>query len=311
MLTLITGVPGAGKTLRAVQKIIELVDHNKKVREKMAKGEELKEGEHLFNIYSNIKGLKIDEVKEAPEDWRECESPAKWFYDEAQYTFPCKNQRGLDDNPVIAEIATHRHLGIDLFLITQHPQLISAHVRKFVGRHEHLDRRYGTSIVNIYMNDALMNVDAGLRRYESEPWSHPKKLFDYYESASLHINNARLPFALKFTFAFIGFLILVVGFSGWYAFDFFTGKTAPSNLQTKVEKPKQQQIAQADTAQLDTIVVNEPVQQSANIYLGCISSSTTCRCWLEDGTPVHIDYEQCNDTLNDMPTSLFIDSKHS
>lgn len=313
MLTLITGVPGAGKTLRAVEKIIELVEHNQKLRDKIAKGEQLSDDEHIFNIYSNINGLKIDEVKPAPEDWRQCEAPAKWFYDEAQYTFPCKNTRGLDDNPVIAEVATHRHLGIDLFLITQHPQLISAHVRKFVGRHEHLDRRYGTSIVSIYMNDALMNVDSSLRRYESEPWTHPKKLFDYYQSASLHINNRRLPFALKFMFGFIAFLILVVGLSAWYALDFFTGRTDIENIQTedkKTFKPIKQAQAEPQTIQTQS-VDNEPVPESNNVYLGCIVSETNCRCWHSDGTPAYMQYDQCKQTFDDMPTSLFIEQQSS
>jgi broad-specificity NMP kinase len=44
MLTLITGVPGAGKTLRAVQKLIEFSEHNEKLRQKNKRGQRVRRG---------------------------------------------------------------------------------------------------------------------------------------------------------------------------------------------------------------------------------------------------------------------------
>jgi zona occludens toxin (predicted ATPase) len=279
----------------------------KSFAKKIKEGKELEEGEHIFNLYANIDGLNIPGVKPSPEDWRECEAPAKWFYDEAQYTFPVKNTRGLDDNPIIAEVATHRHLGVDLFLITQHPGLISSHVRKFVGRHEHLDRRYGSGLVSIYMADNLMNVDSGLKRNESEVWTHPKKLFDHYKSASLHIDNKRLPAGLKFLAAFILTLVVVVGFSLYHAMGFITGSVAEdailsstqSDIKTAEANTKPPSFSNSDFQP-------KPAISSTNIYSGCISSETKCRCWLEDGTPVEMEFLECISTSDNLPTRNYI-----
>lgn len=314
MLTLITGVPGAGKTLRAVQIIVEIIAENDRLRAKLEKGEELKEGEYIFNVYANIKGLKIDEVQEAPEDWRECESPAKWFYDEAQYTFPAKSNRGLDDNEVISKVATHRHFGVDLFLITQHPQLISSHVRRFVGRHEHLDRRLGSSLVSKYIADELMTVGGSMRKYESDVWNHPKKLFDYYDSANIHIKNARLPRALKYLIVFI-IIMLVVFISGsTYVYKFYSKRTVGAIKSTQSTELKVQSTTKSVVIEPQVIYITEQqvkVEESINIYLGCIVSKSRCRCFLHDGVPAHMSYEQCIDVNDDLPVNLLFNSNKS
>ncbi len=50
----------------------------------------------------------------------------------------------------IAELETHRHRGIDLVLITQHPMLLDSNVRRLTGQHFHVIRKFGTQMANVY-----------------------------------------------------------------------------------------------------------------------------------------------------------------
>jgi zona occludens toxin (predicted ATPase) len=290
MLSIVTGTPGAGKTLRAIQLILERLEKNKN----------LKEGEEPFKIYTNIEGINIPGLLPAPDDWRECESPALWVIDEAQYMFPATGARGLDQNPIISEIATHRHLGIDLMLITQHPGLISSHVRKFVGRHEHLDRRFGSRMVTLYMADNLMNVDSGLKSNEHDTWSHPKKLFQYYKSASTHINNRRLPGGLKKMIAFLGLLICGTAYAAYNSVGFFTGKsTGYAEFEKQKNNRESFQIPDSSTKSIGV-----PVDETLNIYAGCIVSNLKCRCFFEDGAPADMTFQECVDIEDNLPIRI-------
>lgn len=69
MMYLITGMPGNGKTLYAVDFI----------RKERAKGRE---------VFSDIKGLTIEGVQPAPDDWRTIPNGALVVYDEAHKRFP-------------------------------------------------------------------------------------------------------------------------------------------------------------------------------------------------------------------------------
>jgi len=296
MFTLITGTPGAGKSLKAIELILEVVKKNKR------------DDEHdptpVTTIYSNIAGLKIEGVKPLPEDWRECESPAMWVLDEAQYRFPATGRRGLDEDPIVSEIATHRHYGIDLVMITQHPQLISSHVRKFVGRHYHLDRRFGSAAVTVYVADNLMNVDSGLKSNEHEAWVHPKKLFDYYESASLHINNKKLPKGLRNMIFFLGALVVFSAVMAYNSVGFFTGHSAG---QAALAKQHNLKVASSDGVQS---YAQTKVEENINVYAGCITSTRGCRCYLEDGTPAYQEESECRNTFENLPMNLFLKTNH-
>ena len=65
MLTLITGVPGSGKSLRAVYELKKALDAGRP-------------------CYSDIEGLNMPGVLPAPDDWRTTPEGSFIVYDEAQ-----------------------------------------------------------------------------------------------------------------------------------------------------------------------------------------------------------------------------------
>ena len=135
MITLITGTPGAGKTALAVAMLLE---------EKGARP--------IFS--SGIQDLKIDHQPTPPvEDWtQEVPTPEDPTVKESVFTFPPHSIIVVDEAqkvyrpraasakvpPYVAAFETHRHTGVDFWLITQHPGLLDGNIRKLVGRHVHI-----------------------------------------------------------------------------------------------------------------------------------------------------------------------------
>ena len=78
MITLITAVPGSGKTLHAIGLILKALSEGRAV-------------------YARIDGLLIDEVKPAPDDWRDTPEGSLVIYDEAQEIFPSNARPGPGD----------------------------------------------------------------------------------------------------------------------------------------------------------------------------------------------------------------------
>src|SRR5687767_10170888 len=121
-IKLITGLPGAGKTLRAVYLARQAI----------------KQGRPVF-VY-NINGLQ-------PFGWHPLEDLNEWeklpdgslvIADEVQDVW---KQRGFGDPiPPVQALSKHRHRGFDFVLLTQNPTFMDTYVRKLVNGHEHLIR---------------------------------------------------------------------------------------------------------------------------------------------------------------------------
>lgn len=180
MITLFTGVPGAGKTLRTVQEIANL--------------RRTRDGESR-PIFANIAGL-ADElgcaVLEEPRRWFELPEGALIVIDECQRVFPPRAAAAAVPD-YVQLFDTHRHKGYDIFLITQHPRLIDSFIRNLVGRHLHLYRPFGLMRSQVYeWQECCENprVDA---KPVPRPWKFPRKLFGLYRSAEQHTHTRRLP----------------------------------------------------------------------------------------------------------------------
>jgi zona occludens toxin (predicted ATPase) len=97
-ITLITGKPGSGKTLRAVRFICEAVDR----------------GEQVF--VTNFMGLQLLYILfENPHEWQMLPAGSVLVVDEAQRFFWVR--RGGDPPLYIQVMETIRHLGVRLLLI--------------------------------------------------------------------------------------------------------------------------------------------------------------------------------------------------
>lgn len=126
MISLITGLPGSGKTKLLVHELMHRQDLKNRP---------------LF--VDGIPDLKIPTM-EIPEGesmmtWHKwAPTGAVLVIGKAQRIFPF---RKYGDRPeCINELSFHTHKGICIFVITEHPSLIDANLRAFVGEHRHMDK---------------------------------------------------------------------------------------------------------------------------------------------------------------------------
>jgi zona occludens toxin len=174
MITLITGAPGTGKSAALVSLLKEL-----------SKGRA---------IYCNgIPDLKIDhqELKD-PNDWHnEVPDGSIIVIDEVQRVWRPRGP-GQKVPPDIAALETHRHRGIDFYIVTQGPRLVDSNVRALIGRHVHL-RDIG--VLGRYWYEWPECNDQCATAWKNAPikkrYRLPKAIFSEYKSATEHIKPIR------------------------------------------------------------------------------------------------------------------------
>ncbi|MFC5475914.1 zonular occludens toxin domain-containing protein [Paraherbaspirillum soli] len=178
MITIITGLPGNGKTLYALSYI---------------KAYSEKESRDVY--YSGITDLKLPWTEFKPEEWLSLPNGSIIVIDEAQFVFP-KRPNGSKLPDFYEKLATHRHKGFDIFLITQHPSLVDNFVRQLVGRHLHAIRKFGFARATIYewssANVSPQNA-ASHKNAITHKWKFPKAAYEYYKSAEVHTVKRGIP----------------------------------------------------------------------------------------------------------------------
>lgn len=235
MITLTTGVPGSGKSLYTISQVKELAE---------------KEERPVY--YHGIKDLMLPWIEmENATDWDECPVGAIIVIDECQSSF---RPRGLgkDVPAYIAAMETHRHKGYDIFLITQHPMLVDQNIRRLVGRHWHVVRKFGLQLATIHEwgsqhEITQRNLLAAVRRQ----YKYSKEHFSFYKSAELHTHKAKIPKRVYFL-VLAPLLIIALGWYG-YTKAFSVGKKpdtvqlsqTPASTQTTIGNPDTQ-IAKAE-----------------------------------------------------------------
>jgi len=201
MLNLITGQPGNGKTLFT----LGLVE---KLRQET--------GRPVYQ--SGIPELTLP--------WESLNDPLLWpslpngsivVIDECQRVFPPRKQ-GAAVPPHVAEFETHRHRGFDIFLITQHPQLLDIAVRKLTGRHYHLKRTFGQEVATVYQWEEATDPNERGKRAQAltTRFAFPKERFGWYKSAEVHTVQKRLPWK---PIATLAGAIIAIGFLSWFAWS--------------------------------------------------------------------------------------------
>lgn len=175
MIILITGVPGSGKTSSLVNMLItdQTLTHYQD-----------NDGETKPRIiYVNgIEELKLEhqpltdeQIKEKPfQDYLPYASLV--VIDEAQRLFPTRSSAAKIP-PYIESLATHRHYGLDIILITQHPSFLDNFVRRLVQRHIHISiKPIGRKIYewNECIDSQILNKT--YQEQQKDSLHYPKKL---------------------------------------------------------------------------------------------------------------------------------------
>jgi zona occludens toxin (predicted ATPase) len=227
-INLVTGTPGAGKTLYVVRELVEfLLPQNRP-------------------IYHNIAGLEIkseyinDITDEGVKNWFTFPEHSIFIFDECQRNFPPRNPMSSVPQ-YISEFETHRHKGMDFYLITQGPQLIDRHLHPLVESHIHLYRPFGLKRSTVFKwNTVNPSPNPRQSRLTSQTrnFSFPKKYFAAYKSASQHTIKARPPWVLLL--AVPGLLALVIGTALFFrSFMFDRMVTARSEEMAAIDQDEQ------------------------------------------------------------------------
>lgn len=276
MITLLTGLPGHGKTLYCVDKLLRpLVDATIK-HEVDGQTVEIRR-----RILTNINGLLLDHVKIDAEwlmDWHNrCQPGDVIVYDEVQKAWPLV-ATGSKVPPAIEALETHRHMGVDFIPITQHPMLIHANLTRLVGRHLHVRRLGNMGFATVYEWDGCSRTLLYKNTMAKYPYRYNAKVFDLYKSAEVHTKQPRKMPSLVFG------IIAAIGGMAYLGPTVAARLSERMNPQPVAEKPATAPKSAAVSpsgATLPAPVASAPTQPAMS-YLtpaGCISSPTRCACF--------------------------------
>lgn len=274
MITLITGAPGAGKSAA----LVDLLQS---------------ECQRRALYVSGIPELSLPHVSLDDEmRWPELvEDGAAVVIDEVQRVW---RPRGAAAKvpPAIAALETHRHRGLDFYLVTQHPKLLDANVRALVGRHVHL-RDVGILGRWWYEWPECSNEIAYKAAPVKKSYRLPKKVFGLYKSASLHVKPIRsIPRSV---------FILGAALAGGSVLAYNT----VTNVQARIEGERHAEqknepktlpglpVAPALPSAAVAAAAVASQAQGRQEVVGCFSSSSTCRCFDKGGFPVVVEWELC------------------
>jgi zona occludens toxin len=313
MITLVTGTPGAGKTLFTVAELL-----SKQYRDRPIFTVGIPE---LALPHTDMPPISEWTIHQEVVGWQEGAARSAPVYafpqdsviviDEAQNVFRPR-PAGSKVPDYVAALETHRHGGIDFVLITQHPSRIDNAVRTLVGRHIHIRRIWGWNRAIIHEWDSATDP-ARTATSVKKGWSYPKKAFQLYKSATVHQERGnKVPFMFWFT---LGLLVALppVGYFAYKAIMKVThGETIKdskiSDLQKQLSDSKNPPLVSSSLTpskspsvvwnDLDKYPRTPNAPESAPLYddyrkvvampsvSGCISSQKACRCYDQRGFEV-------------------------
>lgn len=302
MITVITGTPGAGKTLYTIEKLLlPLVGKTVKGRDEAGN-----EVEHPRTIYTNINGLQIDHElidggdNQGLKDWHKWAKPgAVIVFDEVQKVWPPRaNGSKVPDD--IQELDTHRHKGVDFVLITQSVMNIDRHLHALGGRHLHVRRVGNMKAAIVYEWDHVSRSLQYSKSIAKSPWRYSSKVFKLYKSSELHTKVKRSTPPLLWA------VLLGLGVAGWGIPTYvakmkektqggaIAAAPAASNVSpttTDAKKTVAPSPAQADTQTAVAAAVEEKPK-----FAGCVASAVRCVCYTDQGVQIEPEPGVCHET---------------
>ncbi|MCJ8163193.1 zonular occludens toxin domain-containing protein [Acinetobacter zhairhuonensis] len=205
---------------------VDYVEYNKFVdtynEENSAKLNKLKP---VRQIYTDIKGLKIEFVLPAPDDWRTTPKGSIIFYDEVQDREPYRFVGNVPSrDQMILDIAKIGHTDKDMYLITQDPDNLNKSLRKIVDKLYFVKRPpQNFDCCSVYVFPKWLSDPSAAADSQREPKKYisnevigyKQAIYDLYESASSH-ESIKKKFPKKWVI--VGILILI--FFGFIVFGF-------------------------------------------------------------------------------------------
>lgn len=330
MIILQTGVPGSGKTSSIVNMLMtdESYTH-------FTDKDGVKKKRPLF--VNGIPELKLEHEELTDEQIKE--KPFQDFLpygslviiDEAQRLMGTRSAASKVP-PFIEALATHRHHGLDIVLITQHPSFLDSFVRRLVQRHMHVSiKPVGRKLYEwnecVDQPDSSVNIARAIER----TFVVPKKSFGMYKSAEVHTKpKRRIPKSLIFVVLFIP---LLIGFTLYTInnmskrfsadeqqttstiaasdVDGVEPKTSPANADIGQNlKPEDFVPTLAEKPESKPIYDNVRQVKTFEYIAGCVEGGNSgCTCYSDQGTPLkEITKTMCKDYVrNGLPFNPYKD----
>jgi zona occludens toxin len=318
MITLITGTPGTGKTAWVLAELLKLraAEPN---RELYIHGIRNLRGIAHETIYCKSQLCDICRSKDIPEDAKYVENWPEWktsgsliIVDEVQRIW--RPRTGGNPPESVSGLETHRHYGIDFWLISQGPHLFDNFIRLLVGKHVHLVAKWNGRSQYEWpecQQNVTSRTDAIMR-----PYTLPKHVYKMYDSAELHTKqNKRVPLSLYV----FGVAILAAVYLFWNVYVSISNRIDPPppvaagvgavangaagagvsftpsivdikpssslNISGHVQlfpdfKPRVAGVPESAPAYSGLVKV-----QQAPLLAGCIKTKTDCKCYTQQATP--------------------------
>lgn len=247
MITLVTGTPGAGKTLFTINRLKDINDRP--------------------IYYQRIKDLKLNWIKLSNDEFKE------WWtlppnsivvLDEAQFSFPLRSPSRQPPD-FVENLTTHRHQGIDFYLITQNAKLLDVFVRRLIGTHYHYKRQFGLEAATEYCWQELADTDdRGVYfRAIKKRVHYPKDVYKLYHSAEIHTVKKNIPFKIYLLF------ILIIFILGLFYFVFtFLG----SSGDVEEDKENSGLFSGIPSSELDQLKSDSLQDKPKQVYNGNVTS---------------------------------------
>jgi len=306
-LILVSGLPGAGKSLYAVNLAYKFAA----------------EGVRVFSW--GLDGASSELFDVLPDDWqfsdwKELPSGSVVIFDEAHKLLPVRTR---DAPPkAIQDLTEIRHFGLRFIFITQDPRNIDAFVRRLIGRHYHLTRKMGFKSAYVKEWDKCQDDPSDFHAAKvaiTSIFSYPKKLFSLYKSSTMHLVKRRIPFKVVL---YSSILLVVLSFVGYVFYKYSSrvsdGEIIPGTSSVSSSVSSDPTLSQKpiviDTLK-DYLVATTPLSPvlpwTAPIYkevrkiehlpskLVCYIGSKGCRCFTDQMTRVVLPESVCVSMVKD------------
>lgn len=306
-ITLVTGTPGAGKTLHAVSTLLpafaaqSIGASNRRILVDGIK-DLIVDHEMMPPTIYNAMTEKITCDGQGVLNWWEwCKPGDVIVIDEVQRMWRPRGN-GSKVPQMIAELETHRHRGVDFIIITQHPMLLDQNARRLVDRHIHIRRMWGGNRAVRYEWDHCSSPDKVGDAGKSY-WPYPKDAFKYYKSSELHTKQGGKAPAALFIFALAVFALPAAAYFGVSGVKGMLSPVpkdahlaASNSLSTHAKqsaKGETVSVASGPLAVVPLVATPAQPEKTVVVFQGCISTVKRCQCFTVDGLAAKVDESMC------------------
>lgn len=320
--TLITGTPGAGKTLYTVDKLlpsyigtkvtVQIDPYPPKELERM--------------VYTNIKGLRLDHelIDTDPEtgrwdfdiqtqawkftgnefhirNWHKWAKPGSVIIvDEFQFIWPPR-PNGSRVPPDVQAFDTHRHGGIEFILISQDAVNVDRHLTGRCDRHLHVRKVAGFGLSVVYEWDTVSRQLLYRNAITKFPYRYGTSAYKNYVSASTHIKTKRkVPGLVWFIlFGVVSFAFLAPSFFGRFTERAFGVQASTSDKGNSVKTVAKIEAHPNPVLPAPSKPDPRPVSEAPvrKIFTGCMKMRDRCDCFDADGYLMESAKELCESTI--------------